>query len=330
LNYRILGKSDLEISTVSFGAWAVGGWAWGGADDDAAMRAIQASVEAGVNCIDTAPMYGMGHSESVVGRAIADRRGQVVVATKCGLRWDREEGQYAFESQKTDGSPVRIYRNLKPESIREECDQSLKRLGIDRIDLYQCHWPDASTPIADTMAVLLELQTQGKIRHIGVSNFAPALMKDLLRQGAFISDQLLYNPLQRGAEINDLPFCREHGLGVLTYSTLAQGLLTGKVSTEREFPKGDIRRNHPLFTTPNRKKVRALLDKIEPLAKERGITLAQLAIAWVIAQEGVTTAIVGARNELQAKENASAGVVELTQEEMDEMRQCLEETELET
>jgi len=324
MQIRRLGQSDVEIPVVSFGAWAIGGWMWGGSDDDDAVRAIQCGIDEGITCIDTAPMYGMGHSEKVVARAIAGRREEVVVATKCGLRWDLEEGEYFFNSQDSQGNPFKIHRNLKPSSIQYECDQSLKRLGIDVIDIYQCHWPDATTDLDDTMDALLSLQQAGKIRAIGVSNFTPAMMQQCLAKGVIASDQPKYNALERGIEQDVLPWCREQNVGVLAYSPIAQGLLTGKVGVDRTFNDGDLRQNHPMFTTEYRQKVLDMLAKVQPIADGHGCTLGQLFIVWTVAQPGMTSALVGARTDAQVKENAAAGRLQLTAEELAAIRNAVE------
>ena len=325
MKYRQLGDSDLEVPVVSFGAWAVGGWRWGGTDDTAAVYAIQRAIELGMTCIDTAAVYGQGHSETVIGKAVAGRRDKVVIATKCGLRWDCTDGDFAMESIDNDGRPFGLYRNLRPESVQYEVDQSLLRLGIDRIDLYQCHWPDATTPLDETMGVLAELQQQGKIRHIGVSNFDVTLIEKCMSMVHIVSVQPRYNALDRAIEQDLLPFCRDHGVGVLTYSSIAQGLLSGKVAMDRVFPETDLRSKKQWFTLENRKRVLDMLSKIQPIADAHGATLAQVAISWVIAQPGVTTALVGARNEQQVEENVRAADIELTDDELNVIRAAVEE-----
>ncbi len=326
MEYRRLGNSDLELPAICFGAWAIGGWMWGGTDDAAAIRAIQHAVDVGITCVDTAPIYGFGHSEEVVGKAIADRRERVIVATKCGLRWDLEEGQFFFESTR-DGKPCRIYRNLKAHSIKHEIDQSLRRLCTDVIDLYQCHWPDNTTDLDETMEALLEVQRAGKIRAIGVSNFTPEMMDQCLAKGALASDQPKYNLLHRDIERDVLPYCVEHDVGVLAYSPIAQGLLTGKVTLEREFDPDDQRSRNPWFSRKSRERVLDMLDKFRPIAAGHGATLAQIAANWVISQKGVTSALVGARNEAQVEENAGAADFKLTGEELTTMRQLAERLE---
>lgn len=324
MEFRNLGKSDIEIPVITFGAWAIGGWMWGGTDDDDAIAAIHKAMDLGMTCIDTAAGYGMGHSERIVAKAIKGRRDQVVVATKCGLRWDNKEGVPFFESTMPDGSPCTIYRNLRPDSIKFECEQSLKRLEVDTIDLYQCHWPDPSSNLDDTMDALLELQQQGKIRAIGVSNFTPDMMAQCMNKGVVASDQPLYNMLDRGIEADVLPYCLEQNIGVLTYSSMAMGLLSGKVTMDREFKGDDTRKNRPWFQPDNRRRVLDMLENIKPIAEGHGATLAQIAVNWVISQPGVTTALVGARNAKQVEENAKAAAFRLTEEELAYMRKLVE------
>ena len=318
MQYRTLGQSDIKTPVVIVGAWAMGGWCWGGTDEEESVRAIQEAIDLGMNCVDTAPAYGFGLSEELLGKAIQGRRDDVIVATKCGLIWDREEGDFFFDAD-DNGKPLKVYKNLRPASIQQECEASLKRLGVETIDLYQCHWPDATTDISETMAALLDLQQQGKIRTIGVSNFTAEMMETCLGHGVIVSDQPRYSLLARDVEKDVLPFCREKNVGVITYSSLELGLLTGKVTMDRTFPESDIRSGDsfsPWFKLENRKKVLDALDRIQPIAASHGITLGQLAIAWVHHQPGVTAAIVGVRTAQQARENAAAGDVELSADEL--------------
>jgi len=324
MEFRDLGKSGLQVPAVSFGAWAAGGWMWGGTDDQDILRAIRKGLDLGIACVDTAPIYGMGHSETVVGKAIEGRRGDVLVATKCGLRWDLDEGQFYFHTRMNDGVPCAVYRNLTRASILHECEQSLRRLGIETIDLYQCHWPDVGTPIEETVGALNELRQQGKIRAFGVSNFSVEQLAEAMKYGPLASDQPKYNPLERDIETDVLPFCIEHDIGVLAYSPIAQGLMTGKVAMDRVFPEGDQRRDKPWFRPENRKRVLDMLSNLKPIAADHGATLAQLTINWVIRQKGITSALVGARDEQQVAENAKASELQLTDGEVAAIREFVE------
>ena len=318
MRYRELGQSGVEASVVAFGAWAVGGWWWGGADDAESVAAIRRGLDLGMNLVDTAPVYGMGHSEEIVGEAIKGRRDKVVLATKCGLVWHVDRGNHFFEQA---GKSVRRY--LGAESIRYEVEQSLRRLQTDYIDLYQTHWQDATTPIAETMGVLLELKQEGKIRAIGVSNATPAQMDEYRKVGPLDVDQEKYSMLDRQMDAAQLPYCERENVAVLAYSPLAQGLLTGKVSADRPLAEGDYRADDPRFSVDNRTRVLAFLDKLRPVADAYGATSAQLALAWCLARPGLTHVLAGARNAVQVDENAGAGDIELSADEMAQIDEAL-------
>jgi len=328
MKHRPLGGSGIEASVVGFGAWAIGGWMWGGADRAAAVRAIHAALDAGINLIDTAPIYGFGASEEIVGEALRGRRDKAVLATKCGLVWHVEKGDHFFNSDekhpRADATERKVYRCLDPKVIRHEVEQSLRRLGVETIDLYQTHWQDPTTPVADTMAELLTLKQAGKIRAIGVSNATPEQMDQYRAVGTLDSDQELYSMLDRKVEASQLPYCAGHGLAFLAYSPIAQGLLTGKIGPDRAFDEGDQRNLKPRFSVENRRKVAAMLDVFRPVADAHRVTPAQLAIAWTVSQTGCTHALVGARTPEQAAENAKAGDVELAPADLDVMRKAIE------
>jgi methylglyoxal reductase len=323
---RKLGSSGIEISPVGFGAWVTGGWMWGGADDQQSIAAIHAALDQGINFIDTAPMYGYGHSERVVGQAIRDRRDQVVLATKCGLIWDREEGTLHFYADDLGATlrPVdkRIYKNLRPASLREEVERSLRNLQTDRIDLLQTHWQDPSTPLVDTVAELQRLKQQGKIRAIGVSN---CNLEQLKAYGPIESDQEKYSMLDRKLEQNGmLAWCQENNVSVLAYSPLANGLLTGKLRPDRQYNPGDLRKADPRFRPENVERINGLLQQMEPIAQRHGATIGQLVIAWTTAQRGITCVLCGSRNVQQANENAAAGRISLSAEEIETMGKLIQ------
>lgn len=328
MRHRPLGKSSLDVPVVVFGAWAIGGWNWGGTDDDEAVRAIHAALERGMTAIDTAPVYGFGHSERVVGRALREKRERALVLTKVGLRWDDERGEFYFQATDADGKTLRVHRNLRPWSIAHEVEQSLKRLGTDHVDLVQIHWPDPQTPIEQSLDALVQLRQQGKVREIGVSNFAPRLLDQTsaaLGDIPLASTQPRYSLVHREIEADVLPWCRRYEVGTLVYSPLEQGLLTGKVPAERSFGEDDGRHKRGTFTPENRARVNALLERVvRPIAQRHGATLAQVAIAWTLAQPGVTAAIVGARNVAQVEENAGAGELDLAPEELATLRGAFE------
>jgi len=319
MRYQPLGESGIEASVVALGAWAIGGWYWGGTDETQSIDAIHAALDAGINFIDTAPAYGLGRSEAIVGKAIAGRRDQVVIASKCGIVWHTQEGKPHIQQYNKQ-----TYRYIGAESIRYEIEESLRRLQTDYIDLYQTHWQDPTTPIEETMGTLLELKEQGKIRAIGVCNATADDMEQYRKLGALASDQERYSMLDRHIEEEQLPYCRNHGIAVLAYSPLEQGLLTGKVTTEREFAEDDWRTEKPGFDMDSRTRINTMLEEdFQPIADRHGLTFAQLAIAWTIAQPGLTHALVGARNVQQATENAAAGDVILSAQESAAMNEAV-------
>ena len=322
---RRLDNSEVWVTPVIFGAWAIGGWMWGGSDEAEAIGAIQASIDHGVNTIDTAAIYGMGHSEEIVAKAIAGRRDKVVLATKCGMRWDSDEGSDPWPQKDNDGKDLIIRRNAKPDSIAHECERSLQRLKVDVIDLYQIHWPDTTTAVEDSMGAMVKLKEQGKIRAIGVSNYDANWMKKATAVAPVASLQPPYSLIQRKIEKDILPFCREKNIGVIVYSPLERGLLTGKVLADRKFAPGDHRAGHKFFTVENRKRVLLALEKIKPIAERRGASLAQIVINWTANEPGITAALVGARNAEQAKHNAKAMDFALTPEERADIRVAFDE-----
>lgn len=311
MEYRAIGHSGIKASAVGLGTWAIGGWLWGGTDRRAAVAAIQAALDSGISLIDTAPAYGLGLSEQIVGEALAGRRDQAVLATKCGLVWHVRKGEHFFDQA---GQPV--HRYLGPESVRYELEQSLRRLKTDHVDLYQTHWQDHSTPIADTMAELAKLKQEGKIRAIGACNLSRAELAGYLAAGQLDAIQEKFSMLDRGIERELLPLSREKGLAALAYSPLALGLLTGKMKPGQRFSGDDLRRNNPRFTDANLRKVGALLTEVAPVAEAHQATIGQTVIAWTLAQRGITFALCGARNPEQVWENAAAGELSLTAAEL--------------
>ncbi len=289
---RRLGKSDVFVSPIIFGAWAIGGWMWGGTDEKESIEAIHASIDAGVNTIDTAAIYGMGASEEIVAKAIAGKREKVVIATKCGMRWNSPEGSEPWPNKTPSGEDVIVMKNAKADSIAYECEQSLKRLKVDVIDLYQVHWPDVSTPVEETVAALEKLRKEGKVKAIGVSNYNVEWLAKACKMATIASDQPAYSLITRKIEGNVLPWCRTNDVGVICYSPLERGLLTGKVGPERTFPEGDHRAKHKYFTVENRKRILAALEDIRPIAEKHKASFAQVVINWTIQEPGITAALV--------------------------------------
>jgi aryl-alcohol dehydrogenase-like predicted oxidoreductase len=317
---RKLGYSDLHLTTVGLGTWAIGGgeWAygWGPQDDAESVAAIRRALDRGINWIDTAPAYGLGHSEEIVGQAIAGRREEVIIATKCGLVWD--EGSTA------------PYGRLKAESVRQEVEASLRRFNVEVIDLYQIHWPTKSeTETEEAWSAIADLIQEGKVRYGGVSNFSIEQLKRVQVIHPVASLQPPYNLLRRGIEEELLAYCAANDIGVIVYSPMQAGLLTGKFTKERvaNLPDNDWRKQSPPFQEPALGANLAVVEKLRPIAERNGRTVAQLAIAWVLRRPEVTAAIVGARRPSQIEETASAGDWVLSTEAIAEIEAFLTERE---
>ncbi|PST84850.1 aldo/keto reductase [Pedobacter yulinensis] len=317
MKYRKIGNTPLELSVITFGAWAAGGWMWGSTDRNEAVRAIQAGFEHGVTSIDTAPIYGQGTSEEIVGQAIkAMPRDQVQVVTKYGMRWDLNKGQFGFKSQDNSGKEIDIYKYAGKESIIYECEQSLKRLGTDYIDLYQIHWPDETTPIHETMEAVSSLIQAGKVRYAGVCNYSAAQVKEADEILHIASNQIPFSMVKRDAELETIPYCIKHGKSVLAYSPLERGLLTGKITENYRFAEGDHRATHRFFSPEWVRRTNTFLNRIKPLANDKNVTLSQLVLGWTIQHPGITIALAGARNADQSVSNALSASVFLTDEEV--------------
>ena len=317
---RKLGYTDLRLTTMGLGTWAIGGggwqWGWGPQDDAESIAALQRGLDLGINWIDTAAAYGLGRAEEVVGRAIAGRRGEVIVATKCGLVWD-------------EGS-TEVYGRLTAESIRAECEASLRRLNVDVIDLYQIHWPIDEEHLEEAWSTISDLIQEGKVRYAGVSNFSVAQLKRIQPLHPLASLQPPYSMLERGVEEELLPYCAANDIGLVVYSPMQTGLLTGKYTKERiaSLPDEDWRKDrNPHFQEPALSANLALVEKLRPIAERNGRTLAQLAIAWVLRRPEVTAAIVGSRRPSQIEGTAPAGDWVLSAEDIAEIDALLTERE---
>jgi aryl-alcohol dehydrogenase-like predicted oxidoreductase len=316
LSTRPLGRSGVEITLVGFGAWAAGGggWAfgWGPQDDEESIASMRHALDLGVNWIDTAAVYGLGHSEEVVGRLLkslpsADRP---LVFTKCGLQWDDNDRM------------MKAKRSLRPEGIRTECDDALRRLGVERIDLFQFHWPDESgVPIEDSWGAMLGLVEAGKVRLAGLSNFDTTLLDRCEALGHVDSLQAPYSLIRRGLVEREIPWCIEHGSGVLCYSPMQTGILTDSFSRDRiaRMADDDWRRQSPEFQEPKLSSNIALRDALRPIAQRHETTVSAIAVAWTIATPGVTGAIVGARSPAQVDGWIDAARVQLTEGDLAEI-----------
>jgi aryl-alcohol dehydrogenase-like predicted oxidoreductase len=320
---RPLGTSGLHLTTVGFGAWAAGGgqWAfgWGPQDDDESLDAMRRALALGVNWIDTAAVYGLGHSEELIGRLLRDLRGadRPYVFTKGGLVWNERDRM---------ASPV---QTLSPESIRTEVEASLRRLGVERIDLYQFHWPDAvGTPIEDSWATLVELVEQGKVRAAGVSNFDVGLLERCEAIRHVDSLQPPFSLIRREVAGREIPWCAEHGTGVIAYSPMQSGLLTDRFDAARVagLAPDDWRRRSAEFRPPRLDRNLALRDALRPIARRHGTTASAVAVAWTLAWPGVTGAIVGARSARQVEGWIGAAALRLSTEDLDEIAAAIERT----
>jgi len=303
---KTLGNSDLQLTPIGFGAWAIGGgnwdFAWGAQDDNASIEAIHQALDEGINWIDTAAVYGLGHSEEVVGKAVKGSAHRPLIFTKCSMRWDGER---------------KIYRSLKAASVREELEGSLRRLGVDTIDLYQIHWPNPDEEIEEGWAELARQQQAGKIRWIGVSNFNVAQLKRAQAIAPITSLQPPYSMLRPAVEQEILPYCLENGIGVINYSPMVSGLLTGRMSAERvaAMPADDWRRKAVEFNEPRLSRNLRLVEVLREIGAAHGVEPGVVAVAWTLHHPAITAAIVGGRSREQVKGLAPALGFRLTDEE---------------
>jgi aryl-alcohol dehydrogenase-like predicted oxidoreductase len=316
LETRAFGKTGLEITPIGFGSWAIGGsgWrgAWGPQDDDEAVEAIRRAVERGINWVDTAAVYGLGHSEELVARALEGlpESERPYVFTKCSRAWD-EGGN--------------VYDSLKRDSVKRECEDSLRRLQTDVIDLYQVHWPRPDEDIEEGWSAMAELKEEGKVRHIGVSNFDVSQMERARRIAPVETLQPPYSMLRREVEAEILPYCQENDIGVIVYSPMRSGLLTGKMTPERvqNLPSDDWRRNDPDFQEPRLSKNLELVEKLAEIGDRHGRSPAEVAIAWTLGHPALTAAIVGGRRPDQVDGIIGAAEFRLSEEEVEEIEAAI-------
>jgi aryl-alcohol dehydrogenase-like predicted oxidoreductase len=325
-----LGNSDVHVSVLAFGAWAIGGWQWGGSDTNEAIRAIDTAVDNGMTSIDTAPVYGFGRSEETVGKAIKGKRHNVQILTKFGMTWNEKKGEYFFPSKDNSGNSVDIYKYASKESVLAECDKSLRRLGTDYIDLYQLHWPDATTPVSEPMEALQVLLKQGKILSGGVSNYSTGLMAEASGTFPIASNQVAYSMVNRSIEKEIVPYCIQNNIGILAYSPLQRGLLAGKIKPGHSFNEGDTRPGTIYYREPNLSRIMNFIDELTKIAEDRTVTLSQLVLNWTILQPGITCTLSGARNGNQVLDNIKAAGFRLSEDETNRINTLLSNLKIET
>ena len=313
---RQLGNTDMQITPIGFGTWAIGGggyqFGWGPQDDEQSIAAIHHALDLGINWIDTAAVYGLGHAEEIVGRALKNRTERPYVFTKCSRVWN-DNGE--------------ISGNLKAQSIRRECEASLRRLQTEVIDLYQMHWPNPEQDIEEGWEAMAKLQQEGKVRYIGVSNFNVSQMQRIIKIAPISSLQPPFSLIHREVEQEILPFCQEHHIGVIVYSPMMSGLLTGTMTHDRikKLPEDDWRKRDPEFQEPRLSRNLALVEKLGEIAYMHGRTTGEVAIAWTLAHPGVTAAIVGARRPSQVDGIIGAAEFRLTNSELQEIEKFVTE-----
>lgn len=312
---RTIGTSNVKITPITMGAWAIGGWMWGGNDEKDSIAAIHAYIENGVTSIDTAPVYGFGYSEELVGKAIKNySRDKVEILTKFGMVWDMEQGDFAMNSKDNSGNPVKVYRYAGYDRIISDVELSLKRLQTDYVDLIQLHWPDSTTPIEETMRALEKLLQDGKAKAIGVCNYNAAQLSEAEQTVKLHSNQVPYSMLRRHIEDDVVPYALKNHLSVIAYSPMERGLLTGKYRGAESLAEEDHRNSY--FKRFDMVKVQNLLHNLGELATKYNVTVSQLVLAWTFHQPGIAAALAGARNAQQAEENAEAMQISISDEDL--------------
>lgn len=314
MEYRNIPGTNLQISAIGLGTWAMGNDFWGTVDDNTSVKAIETAIDHGINFIDTAPAYGDGHAEKVVGRAIKQHKDKTIIATKLGVK--RAMGMFI--------------RTLKPERVYSEIDASLKNLGIDSIDLYQIHWPDPNTPIADTLEALMKVKQQGKFKYLGVSNFTVEQLNQAREISEIVSLQPPFSMLHRESQDKLFPYCIENKIGIISYGTLVGGILTGKFKQIPNFKEGDNRQNfYNYFKEPVWGKIQQLINVLEKIAEKHNKSVGQVSINWTIQQKGITAALVGAKNHKQVTANIAGASFSLPANDLQEIDKAYKHLEIE-
>jgi len=312
---RKLGTSSVEITPVTMGAWAIGGWMWGGNEEKDSMAAIHAYVDNGVTSIDTAPVYGFGYSEELVGKAIKNySRDKVQLLTKFGMVWDREEGDFSMGSIDNSGRPIKVYRYAGYDKIMSDVELSLKRLQTDYVDLIQLHWPDSTRQVEEPMRAMEKLLRDGKAKAIGVCNYSAMQLTEADQTVKLHSNQVPYSMLRRHIEADVVPYAKQHNLSIIAYSPMERGLLTGKYKGAETLAEGDHRSGY--FKRFDMEKVQMLLSNLDEVAQKYNSSISQLVLAWTFHQPTVAAALAGARNAQQAEENAKAMQIKISDEDL--------------
>jgi aryl-alcohol dehydrogenase-like predicted oxidoreductase len=324
MQLRQLGNSAVKVTPLAFGAWAIGGWLWGGAEEKDSLRAIRAAYDIGMTTIDTAPVYGFGKSEELVGEAMKGiPRDRYQILTKFGMNWQTHEGEFFFDTFDRNDQPVKMYKFAGKQKVKQECEDSLRRLRTDYIDLLQIHWPDATTPIAETMEAVSKLIEQGKVRTAGVCNYNAQQVEEALKTLDIVSNQVPYSMVQRDIEKAEMPQALQRGLAILPYSPLQRGILTGKIKPDHQFSHGDTRSMAVHYQPENIKRINAMLQQLKPIADAHDATLSQLVINWTAHQPAIGCVLVGARDEKQVADNAKALDFKITDSEMKKINETI-------
>ena len=325
MKLRKLGNTDIEVSPIAFGAFAIGGTMWAGNEEKDSINAIHAAIDNGISTLDTAPFYGLGRSEELIGKAIADkRREDIQILNKFGLVWDGSnngKGDYFFDTE-DNGKNYSIYKFASKENVVKEVEESLKRLGTDYIDLLQLHWPDSTTPISETMEAMERLLEQGKIRAAGVCNYSVDQLKEAEQTLKLSSNQVSYSMLQRGIEADLVPFAQTNDMSLIAYSPMERGLLTGKYFKDGKLEEADHRNGY--FKQFDLERIEKVLNELLVIADSYNASLAQLVLNWTMNQPGITVTLAGARNEKQVASNAAAMNLSISDADMASINQHLE------
>lgn len=324
MELKQLGQSSVNVTPIAFGAWAIGGWMWGGAEDKDAIRAIRASYEGGITTLDTAPVYGFGKSEELLGEAMQGvARDKYQILTKFGMNWETAQGDFAFDTQDNNDKPLKVYKYAARDKVIKECEDSLRRLRTDYVDLLQIHWPDITTPIAETMEAVATLIKQGKVRAAGVCNYTVEHVNEALKTIQLASNQVPYSMINRGIEKTVVPQALQKGMSIVPYSPLQRGLLTGKIKRDHKFNAGDTRENNAFYKPENIDRANALLDKIRGIAETHNASVSQLVINWTTRQPAMDCVLVGARDEKQVLENVKSLGFTLSEGELKEIEKAV-------